>query len=153
MESNIFEELHPPLTAEQAVFEASRCLECGGPYAQAPCILACPTHIDIPKFIREIRLGDPQASAHTIFEANILGGQLRPCLPCRSLMSRSLRAQQRGPPTRVYRPSPTLRHRLGLKEQFASSQVHKFAKNTESKRERRGDRSGPRGPLLCGGVS
>lgn len=70
----LFEELHPPLTAEQAVFEASRCLECGGPYAQAPCVVACPTHIDIPKFIREIRLGDPQASARTIFEANILGG-------------------------------------------------------------------------------
>ena len=70
----LFEELHPPLTKEQAVVEASRCLECGGPYAPAPCLVACPTHIDIPKFIKEIRLGHPQASARTIFESNILGG-------------------------------------------------------------------------------
>lgn len=34
----LFEELHPPLTKEQAVIEASRCLECGGPYAPAPCL-------------------------------------------------------------------------------------------------------------------
>jgi glutamate synthase (NADPH/NADH) small chain len=72
--SRLFEELHPPLSGERAVFEASRCLECGGPIAKAPCVVACPTHIDIPKFIREIRRGDPQASAETIFESNILGG-------------------------------------------------------------------------------
>ncbi|MBI3460977.1 NAD(P)-dependent oxidoreductase [Candidatus Acetothermia bacterium] len=70
----LFEELYPPLSKEQAVVEASRCLECGGPYAPAPCLVACPTHIDIPKFIKEIRLGHPQASARTIFESNILGG-------------------------------------------------------------------------------
>jgi len=72
--SKLFEELHPPLSDERAVFEASRCLECGGPVAKAPCVVACPTHIDIPRFIRDIRQGDPQASAETIFSSNILGG-------------------------------------------------------------------------------
>ena len=70
----IFQELHGPLTAERAAIEARRCLECGGPYAPAPCTVACPTHINIPKFIKEIRLGNRQASAGTIFEANSLGG-------------------------------------------------------------------------------
>ncbi len=70
----IFKELHPPFAREQAVVEAARCLECGGPYAPAPCLVACPTHIDIPKFIREIRLGHPHAAARTIFESNLLGG-------------------------------------------------------------------------------
>lgn len=69
-----FTELHPPLSDEEAVMEAYRCLECGGPYAPAPCTVACPTHIDIPKFIREIREGRPLDSARTIFEANVLGG-------------------------------------------------------------------------------
>ena len=69
-----FTEIHPPLADRQAVIEATRCLECGGPYAPAPCTVACPTHIDIPKFIREIREGRPLDSARTIFEANVLGG-------------------------------------------------------------------------------
>ncbi len=70
----IFRELHEPLTAERAAIEARRCLECGGPYAPAPCSIACPTHIDIPRFIEEIRLEDPLAAARTIFAANSLGG-------------------------------------------------------------------------------
>jgi glutamate synthase (NADPH/NADH) small chain len=70
----IFKELHPPFTREQAVIEATRCLECGGPYAPAPCLVACPTHIDIPKFIQETRLGHPHAAARTILESNLLGG-------------------------------------------------------------------------------
>lgn len=69
-----FTELHPPLSEEEAVLEAYRCLECGGPYAPAPCTVACPTHIDIPKFIREIREGRPLDAARTIFAANVLGG-------------------------------------------------------------------------------
>ncbi len=71
---NVFTEIHPPLTELQALFESTRCLECGGPYAPAPCTVACPTHIDVPKFIREIREGRPLDSARTILEANILGG-------------------------------------------------------------------------------
>jgi len=123
MESNIFEELHPPLTAEQAVFEASRCLECGGPYAQAPCILACPTHIDIPKFIREIRLGDPQASAHTIFEANILGGSCARVCPVEVLCQGACVLNKEG--RRPVSIAPLQRYATdwALKN---SSQVHKF---------------------------
>jgi len=54
---------------EQAVVEANRCLYC----VDAPCVKACPTHIDIPQFIRKIATDNLKGSARTIFDANILG--------------------------------------------------------------------------------
>jgi len=69
-----FEELAPPLSAEEAVLEADRCLECGGPYAEAPCTVACPAGIDVPGFLGAIAAGDPGAAAATIFAENLLGG-------------------------------------------------------------------------------
>jgi len=65
-----FADLHPPLGRTQAVVEASRCLYC----YDAPCIAACPTGIDIPTFIHQIRTGNVDGSARTILDANILGG-------------------------------------------------------------------------------
>ncbi len=62
-------ELQPPLTAQQAIVEAQRCLFC----FDAPCIQACPTGIDVPMFIRKIANGNSTAAARTIFSANILG--------------------------------------------------------------------------------
>ncbi len=73
-EGRLFEEIHPPLSDDEAYLESTRCLECGGPNALPPCVMACPTRINIPKFIREIRDGEPLQAAHTIFSANILGG-------------------------------------------------------------------------------
>lgn len=64
-----FEDYKPPYTESQAVVEANRCLFC----TDAPCMIACPTHIDIPQFIRKIATGNVRGSAKTIFEANILG--------------------------------------------------------------------------------
>jgi len=34
---------------------------------------ACPTHIDIPLFIKQINTGNTVGAAETIFEANWLG--------------------------------------------------------------------------------
>lgn len=56
-------------TRAQAHVEANRCLFC----ADAPCIQACPTAIDIPQFIRKIATDNLVGSARTIFDANILG--------------------------------------------------------------------------------
>ena len=64
-----FADIHPPLTANSAVIEASRCLFC----FDAPCTIACPTHIDVPKFIKKIATGNLRGSARTVLEANILG--------------------------------------------------------------------------------
>ncbi len=70
----MFRELKPPLTAFEAQKEASRCLECGGPYAPAPCTVACPTRIDIPGFVSAIHHGDENRAGHIVFSSNPLAG-------------------------------------------------------------------------------
>lgn len=65
-----FADLHPPLTKAEALIAADRCYFC---YA-APCTTACPTGIDIPRFIQGIRSGDIEGAARTILSENIMGG-------------------------------------------------------------------------------
>ena len=64
-----FAEIHPPFAPQAAVIEATRCLNC----YDAPCMGACPTHIDVPKFIKKIASGNVRGSALTILDSNILG--------------------------------------------------------------------------------
>jgi glutamate synthase (NADPH/NADH) small chain len=64
-----FSELKPPLTSQAAVIEADRCLNC----FDAPCTAACPTHIDVPGFIKRIASGNLRGSGLRILDANILG--------------------------------------------------------------------------------
>jgi dihydropyrimidine dehydrogenase (NAD+) subunit PreT len=64
-----FPDLHPPLDEQSALTEANRCLYC----FDAPCTAACPTHIDVPRFIKKIAQGNLRGSALTILDANILG--------------------------------------------------------------------------------
>jgi glutamate synthase (NADPH/NADH) small chain len=66
---SVFGDYKGEYSREQAVAEANRCLFC----TDAPCIKACPTHIDIPQFIRKITTDNVKGSARTIFESNILG--------------------------------------------------------------------------------
>ena len=65
-----FADLTPPLSRKTALVEASRCLFC----YDAPCVEACPTGIDIPRFIRGIQTDNVRGAATTILDANILGG-------------------------------------------------------------------------------
>ncbi len=71
----------PPLTAHEAVVEANRCLYC----YDAPCTHACPTHIDIPRFIKKISTDNLTGSARTIFEANLLGATCARVCPVQEL--------------------------------------------------------------------
>jgi dihydropyrimidine dehydrogenase (NAD+) subunit PreT len=64
-----FAEISPAMTSRQAAIEAARCLYC----FDAPCIAACPTHIDVPTFIKKISSDNLRGSARVILEANILG--------------------------------------------------------------------------------
>ena len=65
-----FEDLHKPLNLHQAKLEANNCLYC----YEAPCIKACPTTIDIPTFIHQIRTDNVLGAAKTILTDNILAG-------------------------------------------------------------------------------
>ena len=62
----LFPDLHPALDPRSAVTEANRCLNC----FDAPCMSACPTHIDVPGFIKRIASGNVQGSARVILQAN-----------------------------------------------------------------------------------
>ncbi len=64
-----FAAIDPAMTAAEAAVEANRCLYC----YDAPCIHACPTHIDVPTFIKKIATGNLTGSARTIFDANPIG--------------------------------------------------------------------------------
>ncbi len=59
----------PLYSKGEAIGEANRCLYCH----DAPCVVACPTGIDIPGFIRKIATENVRGSAKTILSANLLG--------------------------------------------------------------------------------
>ena len=67
--SRNFSDINPPLTDDAARDEANRCLFC----YDAPCTKACPTHINVPFFIKKIATRNLKGSAWVILEANILG--------------------------------------------------------------------------------
>src|SRR5205085_7270361 len=64
-----FAEIHPALTGDAAVLEANKCLYC----YDAPCMHACPTHIDVPSFIKKIATGNLRGSARVILDAKPMG--------------------------------------------------------------------------------
>jgi glutamate synthase (NADPH/NADH) small chain len=72
-----FGDLHPPFERQAAVTEANRCLYC----FDAPCTTACPTHIDVPRFIKKIASGNLAGSARTILDVNILGASCSRACP------------------------------------------------------------------------
>jgi dihydropyrimidine dehydrogenase (NAD+) subunit PreT len=71
----------PALSAQEALVEANRCLFC----FDAPCTQACPTHIDVSRFIKKIATGNLLGSARTILESNLLGATCARVCPVEEL--------------------------------------------------------------------
>ena len=77
-----FADIRPPFENKTAaVVEANRCLFC----YDAPCTKSCPTHIDVPKFIKQISTDNVKGSAHTIFSSNIFGAGCSKVCPVEKL--------------------------------------------------------------------
>ena len=55
---------------ETAIEEAKRCLNC----STKPCVKHCPIHLDIPKFIHEVALGNFEKAYEIISNKNMLPG-------------------------------------------------------------------------------
>ncbi len=71
----------PGLTPHAAAVEADRCLYC----YDAPCTHACPTHIDIPRFIKKIASNNLRGSAEAIYASNLLGATCARVCPVQEL--------------------------------------------------------------------
>lgn len=63
-----FNEVALGYTAEIAVEEAKRCLEC----KNRPCVSACPVNISIPEFIHEIKNGEFENAYQVIYKSSSL---------------------------------------------------------------------------------
>lgn len=63
------DDISPALSKGEAFAESGRCLMC----YDAPCTTACPTHIDVPAFIKKIHSGNLKGAARVILDANPMG--------------------------------------------------------------------------------
>ena len=63
-----FEEVCLGYNEQEAVDEATRCLNCPNPQ----CVQGCPVSINIPKFIQELKEGDVEKAYQTISESSAL---------------------------------------------------------------------------------
>ena len=63
-----FSEVALGYTHDNALREASRCLQC----KNSPCVEGCPVSVQIPAFIKKVKEGDFMGAIHTIKETNSL---------------------------------------------------------------------------------
>jgi glutamate synthase (NADPH/NADH) small chain len=73
--------IHEPLSELEVKLEANRCLNC----YDAPCMNACPTHIDVASFINKITTGNVAGSARVILDANPMGASCARVCPTEEL--------------------------------------------------------------------
>ncbi|MGB5351983.1 MAG: FAD-dependent oxidoreductase, partial [Woeseia sp.] len=110
-----FGDLHEPLTRSEALIEADRCYFC----FDAPCTIACPTDIDIPGFIQQIRSDNLKGSAHTILKENIMGGMCARVCPTEVLCEQDcVRNTHEDQPVRI-----------GMLQRYATDPI--FENNTQ----------------------
>ncbi|MDE5632194.1 MAG: NAD(P)-binding protein, partial [Muribaculaceae bacterium] len=81
------EEVNRGLNADEAILEASRCLDCPTP----TCVEGCPVGIDIPGFIKNVQRGDVKAAEAVLGRTSALTAVCgRVCPPERQCDSRCI---------------------------------------------------------------
>ena len=71
-----FAPLQEPVSCDEAIAEAGRCLFC----FDAPCTQACPARVDVPGFIRRILTENFRGAARQLYQSNTFaGGCARVC--------------------------------------------------------------------------
>jgi glutamate synthase (NADPH/NADH) small chain len=119
-----FADLHKPLNKLQAITEAARCTYC----FDAPCIKACPTGIDIPTFIHQIRTHNVKGAAKTILQENIMGGTCARACPTEVLCERAcVRNHDQGKPVEI-----GLLQRFAVDDLLLSNAPHPFVRAPET---------------------
>ena len=119
-----FGDLFPMLTPEHAGVEASRCLYC----YDAPCMTACPTSINIPKFIKQIHTDDAHGAAHTILSQNILGGTCARACPTEELCEEVCVVHQtEGAPVKIGELQ-----RFAVESLMAETKAHPFERGKDT---------------------
>lgn len=66
--ARLINEVATGYTPEQAIVEASRCLQC----KTSPCVAGCPVNVKIPEFIKKVSEGDFPQALSIIQETNLL---------------------------------------------------------------------------------
>ena len=140
-----FDELRPPLDRTEAVVEADRCLECGGPHAPAPCAVACPAGRRRPAVRRRDRRGRPGARRRDDLRREPARRHVRARLPGRGALRGRLRARPRGPAARSRSARSSATRPTGRCRAGRSAPARARAPNGLPRRR---DRRRPRRPRL-----
>jgi dihydropyrimidine dehydrogenase (NAD+) subunit PreT len=95
-----FEDIAPAMSRPEAWAESSRCLFC----YDAPCTIACPTHIDVPAFIKKINSGNLKGAARVILDSNPMGHSCARACPVDELCEGAcVMNHQESPPIQIAR--------------------------------------------------
>jgi glutamate synthase (NADPH/NADH) small chain len=138
---NNFRELTSAFTKNSAVTEANRCLFC----FDSPCTRACPTHIDIPTFIKKIATENVIGSAKTIFKSNWIALTCARACPVEELCEGSCVYVEKGEkPIEIGRLQ-----RYAIEHYFDSEMPELFVKKPKNNKSIGIVGSGPAG-LACG---
>ncbi len=117
-----FSEVTRVFSPQQALREASRCLQCKNP----PCVKGCPVNIDIPGFIKLIKEGRPEAALARIKQFNNLPGICGRVCPQEEQCEKACVLNKKGEPVNI-----------GALERFAADNAASSDAGKDGSREHR----------------